>query len=223
MENIIVKILSIGHITHDVLQIFAAKPQNFEFTPGQATEISINKDGWREEKRPFTFTSIPNDDYLQFTIKTYPSHKGVTNELLQLKKNDELILHDIFGAIAYKGEGVFIAGGAGVTPFISIFRYLRSKNEIGSNKLIFANKTRDDIILKYEFNFSLGKNFINILSDEIVGGYEHGFITENFLKTHITDFNKNIYVCGPPPMMDAVEKILSDLHVDEKLIVKEEV
>ena len=221
MENHIVKIISIGHITHDVLQIFTNKTQQLDFTPGQATEISINKDGWQNEKRPFTFTSLPNDDYLQFTIKTYPAHKGVTNELLRLKKNDELILHDVFGAIAYINEGVFIAGGAGVTPFISILRYLKSKNGIGDNKLIFANKTRDDIILKYEFNFSLGENFINILSDEIEGRYEHGYITENFLKAHIADFNKNIYLCGPPPMMDAVERILSNLHIDERLIIKE--
>ena len=223
MENHIVKIISIGHITHDVLQIFTDKPQELSFTPGQAAEISINKEGWQNKKRPFTFTSLPNDDYLQFTIKTYPAHKGVTNELLQLKKNDELILHDVFGAIAYKNEGVFIAGGAGVTPFISILRYLKSKNEIGDNKLIFANKTRDDIILKYEFNYALGKNFINILSDETEGRYEYGYITESFLKAHITDFNKNFYVCGPPPMMDAMEKILSNLHVDEKLIIKEAV
>jgi ferredoxin-NADP reductase len=221
MENQKVKIKSIRQITRDVLQIFTEKPQQLDFTPGQATEISINKDGWQNEKRPFTFTSLPNDDYLQFTIKTYPSNKGVTNELLQLKKNDELILHDVFGAIAYKNEGVFIAGGAGVTPFISIFRYLRSKNEIGNNKLIFANKTKDDIILKHEFESILGKNFINILSDEMVGGYEHGFISENFLKANIADFNKNFYLCGPPPMMDAMEKILSNLHVDEKLIIKE--
>ncbi|MFA5818187.1 MAG: hypothetical protein WC854_02785 [Bacteroidales bacterium] len=221
MENQKVKIKSIRQITRDVLQIFTEKPQQLDFTPGQATEISINKDGWQNGKRPFTFTSLPNDDYLQFTIKTYPSNKGVTNELLQLKKNDELILHDVFGAIAYKNEGVFIAGGAGVTPFISIFRYLRSKNEIGNNKLIFANKTKDDIILKHEFESILDKNFINILSDEMVGGYEHGFISENFLKANIADFNKNFYLCGPPPMMDAVEKILLNLHVDEKLIIKE--
>jgi Flavodoxin reductases (ferredoxin-NADPH reductases) family 1 len=221
MKNLIIKIISIGHITHDVLQIFTEKPQQLDFTPGQATEISINKDGWQNEKRPFTFTSLPNDDYLQFTIKTYPLHKDVTNELLQLKANDELILNDVFGAIAYKNEGVFIAGGAGVTPFISIFRYLKSKNNIGDNKLIFANKTRDDIILKYEFNFALGENFINILSGEEEKGYAHGYITENFLKAHITDFNKNIYLCGPPPMMDAVEKILFNLHIDEKLIIKE--
>ena len=204
-----------------MLQIDTEKPQQFNFTPGQATEISINKEGWQNEKRPFTFTSLPNDYYLQFTIKTYPSHNCVTNKLLQLKTNDELILNDVFGAIAYKNEGVFIAGGAGVTPFISIFRYLRAKNEIGDNKLIFANKIRDDIILKYEFNYSLGKNFINILSDEEAAGYSHGYITENFLKAHITDFNKNIYLCGPPQMMEAVEKILINLHVDEKLIIKE--
>ena len=166
MKNHNVEIKSIRQITRDVLQIDAMIPQQLDFTPGQATEISINKECWQNEKRPFTFTSLPSDDYLQFTIKTYPSHKGVTNESLQLKKNNELILHDVFGTIAYKGEGRFIAGGAGITPFISIFRPLRSKNEIGDNKLIFANKTIDDIILKHEFESILGNNFINILSDE---------------------------------------------------------
>jgi ferredoxin-NADP reductase len=223
MATHIVKILTIGHITRDALQIFTERPQGLDFKPGQAIDISINKEGWKNELRPFTFTSLPDDDYLQFTIKTYPSHKGVTNELLQLRKNDELILNDVFGAIEYKGEGYFIAGGAGITPFISIFRYLRAKNAIGDNKLIYANKTRDDIILKYEFHYFLGNNFINILSDEVAEGYAHGFITENFLKEHMTDFNRNIYLCGPPPMMDAVEKILSGLNVDGKLIIKEAV
>jgi len=223
MSTHTVKILSIGLITRDALQIFTERPQGLDFSPGQAIDISINKEGWKNEIRPFTFTSLPDDFYLQFTIKTYPSHKGVTNELLQLRKNDELILGDVFGAIEYKGEGYFIAGGAGITPFVSIFRYLRSKNAVGDNKLIYANKTRDDIILKYEFQYFLGGNFINILSDEVVEGYAHGFITENFLKKHITDFSKNIYLCGPPPMMEAVEKILSGLNVDEKLIIKEAV
>jgi ferredoxin-NADP reductase len=134
-----------------------------------------------------------------------------------------LILGEVFGAIEYKGEGYFIAGGAGITPFVSIFRYLMSKNAIGDNKLIYANKTRDDIILKYEFHYLLGENFINILSDEVAEGYSNGFITGNFLKEHIADFNRHIYLCGPPPMMEAVEKILSGLNVDEKLIIKEAV
>ncbi|HET6721422.1 MAG TPA: flavodoxin reductase [Chitinophagaceae bacterium] len=222
MEQHFVKIKSIDKVTHNVLKIVTEKPQGYTFTPGQATEVSINKKGWQNEIRPFTFTCLPDDDYLEFTIKTYPAHKGVTNELLQLKQNDELILHDVFGAIAYEGEGVFIAGGAGVTPFISILRFLRSRNEIGSNKLIFANKRKEDIILKQEFESLLGENFINILSDEKTKEYAHGYITKEFLKPNIADLNKKIYLCGPDAMMESVEKHLSDLGIQESSIIKEE-
>lgn len=222
MEKLLVKIKSIKHITPDVLQIVTQKPDNYTFAPGQATEIAINKTGWKDEKRPFTFTSLPVDDFLQFTIKTYPSHKGVTNELLHAKKDDELILHDVFGAIAYKGEGLFIAGGAGVTPFISIFRYLQLKNEIRGNKLIFANKTKDDIILAIEFEEMLGENFINILSEERTADNAYGQIDEEFLKANIAGFNQQFYVCGPPPMMDAIEKQLGNLGVAKKAITVEE-
>ena len=219
--NHYVKIEFIKNVTHDVLQIRVEKPRGYSFTPGQATEVSVNKTGWLKEKRPFTFTCLPDDDYLEFNIKTYPSHKGVTNELLQLKMNDELILHDIFGTIAYKGEGVFIAGGAGVTPFISIFRDLHSKKEVGANKLIFANKSKEDIILAQEFKSLLGDNFINILSDEKTEEYAFGQITENFLKVNISDFRQQFYICGPPPMMDAVQKQLSNLGINEKSVTVE--
>ena len=221
MEPLVVKIKSISHITHDVLQINTEKPVNFDFIPGQATEISINKEGWTDKSRPFTFTSLPQDDYIQFTVKTYPSRKGVTNEMLHLKKDDELIFHDIFGEISYKGEGLFIAGGAGVTPFISIIRFLRTINEVGKNKLIFANKTHSDIILKDELENILGKNFINILSDEKSDEYLYGFITENLIHENLSKPDEKIYICGPPPMMKAVEKILSDLHIDVSRIIKE--
>jgi ferredoxin-NADP reductase len=216
-----VKIKSIETLTHDVLQIVTEKPLNYTFSAGQATDVSVNKIGWKDEKRAFTFTSLPHYDYIEFIIKTYPLHNGVTNQFLQLKKDDELILHDVFGDISYKGEGMFIAGGAGITPFVSIFRHLQLKNEIGDNKLIFANKTKEDIILTEELESLLGENFINILSDEKVDGFANGYITENFLKGNIDDLDKNFYVCGPPPMMDVIEKMLMNMGVDKKLIVKE--
>ena len=186
MEQNVVKVKSVEKATHDVLRIVTEKPKNYNFNPGQATDVAINKDGWQKELRPFTFTCLPDDNHLEFTIKTYPSHKGVTNELLRLKPNDELIIGDSWGTIGYKSEGVFIAGGAGVTPFISIFRYLQSKNEIGNSKLIFANKTKADIINESEFKKALGKNFINVLSGEKVDGYEQGYITEDLLRKNIT-------------------------------------
>ena len=221
MKKYAVHIESIEKVTHDVLRITTVKPLDYHFIPGQATEIAINRNGWQEEKRPFTFTSLPEYDYLEFTIKTYSSHKGVANELLQLEKNDELILHEVFGAITYKGEGVFIAGGAGVTPFISIFRDLKAKNEIGKNMLLFANKTRADIILEEEFTALLGDAFINILSDEKTDKYHYGLINEDLLKGIIKGPDQPIYVCGPPPMMDTVLKQLRNLGIDEHAITME--
>jgi ferredoxin-NADP reductase len=221
MKQHIVKIQSVDKLTHDVLKIVTEKPKKYDFVPGEATEISINKDGWKDQKSPYTFTCLPEDNYLEFIIKIYPSHKSMTNELSHLKINDELILHEVFGAISYKGEGVFMAGGSGFTPFISIFRDLESKNEIGNNKLIFANKTKNDIILEKEFKALLGTNFINILSDEKVEGYANGQITKDFIQANSIGINKLFYLCGPPPMMEAIEKQLADLNVDKKSIITE--
>ena len=216
-----VKVISLDKITHDVLKIVTEKPSQYTFKPGQATELSINKKDWSNKKNPFTFTSLPENDYLEFTIKTYPLHKNFTNELLYLKNNDELIVHDVFGTIAYRGEGIFIAGGAGVTPFISIFRYLKSINAIGNNKLICANKNKADIIREAEFKDLLEDNFINILADEKLSGYSFGKITENFIKENSEGLNKIFYLCGPPPMMEVIKKQLTNLNIDKSLIVTE--
>ncbi|HEX7845026.1 MAG TPA: flavodoxin reductase [Chitinophagaceae bacterium] len=221
MESHIVKVLDTRMVTHDVIGLKTEKPAGYSFVPGQATEIAINDKEWRNEKRPFTFTNLPGDDHLEFTIKTYPSHNGVTNRLLQLKKGDELIVHDVWGAIHYKGKGLFIAGGAGITPFLSIFRYLKATNNADKNRLLFANKTRKDIILNEELNGLLNGRVINILSDEKVDGYQQGFITEKILKELPIEPDDILYLCGPPPMLDAVMKNLEKLREAGKSVVME--
>ncbi|MCC6544846.1 MAG: flavodoxin reductase, partial [Nitrospirae bacterium] len=173
-----VKISDIKNVTHNVRSLKFEKPKGFIFTPGQAADVSINKPNYVNEKRPFTFTSLNEWNYLEFTIKIYNDHNGVTKEIGNLKTGDELIISDPWGLINYKGEGVFIAGGAGVTPFIAILRDLKSRNKVENNKLIFANNTEADIILKDEFEIMLGNNFINILSHEKSEKYSKGFINE---------------------------------------------
>lgn len=222
MKENTVKIRSIEYINHDVLQIETERPKNYDFKPGQATDIAINKEGWKDKKRPFTFTSLPNEKYLQFVIKVYPSHDGVTEKLATLEKGDELLLGDVFGAITYQGKGTFLAGGAGVTPFISIFRDLDERNVINGNALVFANKTKKDIFLKDEFESHLGRKYINILSEENTENYPNGHIDKEFIKDTITDFSQNFYVCGPPEMTEAVTEDLKELGVEEKQIVIED-
>ena len=216
-----VQVKSIENVTHDVLSIITEKPENYNFIPGQATLIAIDQEGWRKKRRPFTFTSLPEDDHIEFIIKVYHEHDGTTDHLMDLRPGDSLLLFDIFGTITYKGEGVFIAGGAGITPFISILRDLNKKGELGNNKLIFGNKTREDIILKDELEEMLGENFINILSDEKTGEYPHGFVTKEFLRENVDDTNRYFYICGPPVMLKRLEKDLAELGVGNEMIVKE--
>jgi len=221
MEEHVVKILNIEEVTHNVKSFKIEKPEGYSFIPGHATDVSINVSGLKDEKRPFTFTSLNSSGYLEFMIKIYSDHNGMTNELGKLKPGAELIIRDVWGDISYKGEGVFIAGGAGITPFISIFRELHYWKKIGSNLLIFANKTKDDIILESELRWLLGDLFINILSDEDSQGYAHGFITEEFLKTNIPALYNNYYLCGPPPMMEAVLGFLNNIGISSDLITME--
>lgn len=221
-EEHIVKILKTENVTHNVKRFTISKPENYIFTPGQATDIVINLPEWKNERRPFTFTGLNDWNHLEFTIKIYDDHKGVTNKLGTLHAGEELILHDIWGAIEYKGEGVFIAGGSGVTPFIAIFRQLYKDNKIGDNKLIFSNRTTKDIILKDEFTKMLGDNFINTITQEKTEKFDHQIIDENYLKEKIKNLDQYFYICGPDPMIESVKEKLLNMGVKEGKIVIEQ-
>jgi ferredoxin-NADP reductase len=216
-----VKIKSVENVTHDVKKFTCEKPAGYFFTPGQATELSINQPGWTDEKRPFTFTSLPEAADLEFVIKIYSDHDGVTSKLGTLVSGDEVIVRDAWGAIEYKGPGYFIAGGAGITPFIAILRYLNARGRPDENYLLFSNKTERDIILENEFIAMLGDRAFFTITDEPTIKYHHGFINESFLKTHIKDVTRHFYLCGPPRMVEAMQQMLSTLGASADSVVFE--
>ncbi len=221
MKEQILTIEKIQRLTHNVLRFTLNTSEEIRFLPGQAAELAVDKDGWREKAHPFTFTSLPYEDHLEFTIKIYPEHKGVTEELSKLEVGDSILLKSIFGAIHYKGKGTFIAAGAGVTPFISILRSLDERGELSGNRLIFANSQKRDIINRSEFESMLGDDFRNILSREDIKGYEHGYIDAKYLKENMASPEGYFYVCGPEPMMEEVEESLKKLGISEDKIIKE--
>lgn len=220
METII-RILSAEYITHDVRQFRLERPEGFTFKPGQATELSIDKGEWKDRRNPFTFTSLKDDPYVEFTIKIYPERQGVTNQLSLLNPGDTMILREPWGAIEYQGPGYFIAGGAGITPYISILRNLKHEGSVGDNKLFFSNKTDKDIILADELKVILGENAHFTITRQKDSQYDQRRIDENFLKAEVNDFSKHFYVCGPDPMVVALTETLKKLGVSADTIVFE--
>jgi len=221
MADYSVRLLSKKPVTHNVNAYTVEKPAGFTYTPGQATDFSIQKEPWAGEKRPFTFTSLPTADTLEFTIKSYTDHDGVTNALTKVQPGDHFEISDAWGAIEYKGEGVFLAGGAGITPFLAIFRDLHSKGQVGANQLFFSNRTTADIILKDELEQILGNHFFNLISDENAEGYYHGRIDKAFLQKHIAHFDQPFYVCGPDAFTESILKALEELGAKAETLVFE--
>ncbi len=209
-----VKILKIQQVTHNVRSYRVERPAGYRFEPGQATELSLDEAGYADRKHPFTFTSLPDDDFLEFTIKSYfaTGGDGMTERLFHYEPGQHLILRDPWGTITYKGPGTFIAGGAGVTPFVAILRDLNRKGEMAGNRLIASNRKADDIILRNEFGAMSGLSHIWTVTDEPgAKGVEHGRIDEEFLRRHVPDFTGRFYLCGPDEMVAELRETLEGL------------
>lgn len=148
----------------------------------------------------------------------------MTDQIGKLGHGDALIIGDPWGTIEYKDEGTFVAGGAGVTPFIAILRDLHDKGEIGDNRLIFSNKAERDVILKEEFEEMLGERFISVITDEKPSGdhvFLDGFIDKAFLESQIDDFDRGFYVCGPDAFNKSIVAALEELGASPDALIFE--
>ncbi|WP_316817529.1 FAD-binding oxidoreductase [Pedobacter nyackensis] len=218
----IVRILNVEDVTYNVKRFVTEKPKGYVFIPGQATDVAINKTGLEDKLRPFTFTSLNDWGYLEFTIKIYKGHDGITEKMASLKTGDELIIHEVFGTIQYKGSGVFIAGGAGITPFISIFRQLKLDDQLEGNTLLFANHNENDIICKAELSYLLGENCVNILKTPLDPNIKSGIIDTQLLAAYSGNKESYWYICGPEAFTFAMMANLEELGVRKQRIVIEQ-
>ena len=172
-------------------------------------------------------TSLPSNPRLEFIIKSYktednPQHDGMTEHLgRDVEVGDRVIFGDAWGTITYRGPGIFIAGGAGLTPFIAIFRSLEQQEKIEGNRLFFSNKTKNDVFLQGDLFRMLGRSVVCTLTQETHPNYESGRIDREWLEHRIDDFSQNFYVCGPPAMVEDIQEILKSLGADPEALVFE--
>lgn len=207
-------------VTHDTNHMVFDRPEGFEFKPGQGVELFVLKDGWADKGRPFTPVSLPDEPMLEFVIKSYPDHHGVTEQIGKMQPGDKVEMKGPFGAISDKGPGVFIAGGAGVTPMIAILRErLHEHGTLEGSTLVFANKTESDIIWREKFEAMQGLKTAFVV-DEAGASVPQQRLDREYLRQFV-NADSRCYLCGPPPMMKAVRTALQDLGVKAEQIVEE--
>lgn len=185
----------------------------------------LQKEFWTQA-HPFSLSWAPitkafENHELRITVKKLGDF---TNELPKLHVGTQVLIdgpHGIFTEkLVSKDKLLFIAGGIGITPIRSILESLGERHP--DKILISSNKTRAESVLADELlGLSKLNNFkiINIYADEVVAGAEYGRIDKAALARLIPDIaDRDIFLCGPPPMMTALRAAMIDLGVPKSQI-----
>lgn len=220
------KVKEVRWETSDTFRLILKTNKKFNFKAGQFCFLRLNKEKLYA-RHPFTISSSPNNEDLEFTIKL---NGRFTKSASKLKKDEEVIVDGPFGIFNLqnqKKEAVFIAGGVGITPFMSI---LQNKLETGDNTkttLLYGVKTEKEIIFKPRLDEIKEKWFKKVyaLSKENKSGkeYEFGRITKVLLQKYVPNILGSIfYICGPKSMEKELRKDLLELGVKKENILFED-
>jgi predicted ferric reductase len=177
---------------------------NFKYKSGQYANITFLQKGmWFTH--PFSFSAEHNDTYIRFTMKALGDY---TKRLGELKPGTRVILDGPLGLfieeLSQNEKLLFIAGGIGITPIRSMIGDIMRHNK--NIIMIYAVRTIEDIAFRKEFELFQEKfPFpIHYVLSTPTPGYESGFLDREKLVRLVPDFfERDVYLCGPPPMMMA--------------------
>lgn len=213
-----VKLLKKEKLTHDVIGLTLERPADYVFKPGQYLRFTLDRPGKPSETAPYSFTGLNSDPTLHVAMKTSPVNPDINKHIQRLKEGDEVRISDPLDEVVYRGPGVFIAGGTGITPFMAIFRQLDKDGELDGNVLLYANKRGEDICFEGELYRMFGTDFISILALEDRPRNATGEIDPGFVQKHVKDLDQPFYVCGPEPFVNEVADVLKVVGVEQSRI-----
>ena len=225
------ELTAIRRDTHDTKTFCFALPDDaaLDMLPGDHLYVHATIDG-KEVKRPYTPSSMPGTTgYFDLTVKRYESGT-ISRYLHDLDVGDTVLMsgpnpggHWVDGMAKKVG---LVAGGTGITPMISIIRWILGKSLGVELYLVFANKTEADIIFHDEWEGDMREhaNFhcYHVLEQPPKGWSQgNGRVTEDILRRHLPSPGRDsvIFLCGPPAMVDALEAILKTIGHSEQAIV----
>ena len=214
-------------VTHDMRHLVLAldePPRRSASSPGQYVDIALPG---TEETRSFSMANISAKESgtLEFLIRVYPG--GLFSQFLDstLAVGDRLDLTGPFGVFTLRdspADLVFVGGGAGMAPILSVLRSLAERDPQRRATYYYGARGRRDLCFDKELraleedlpNF----RYVPALSEPAEGEAwdgEVGLVTD-VVRRHETDLRRaDAYVCGPPPMVEAAIAVLDGLGARE--------
>jgi ferredoxin-NADP reductase len=204
----------------------------FNFQPGQYLTATVLPEG-KPVKRSYTIASSPSERvYVDLTIKR--EERGVESRHFHdhVQTGDLLDFSGPFGAFVFTGREckclVFIAAGVGITPLMSVTRYLTDGSWPGDIYLIYSCHSPQDLIFKEELDFRSRRhpNLHVVVTVTNAEGTDWkgptGRITKELISQAVPNItSRRVHICGPTAMMDATKSFLSELGVPKEQIKTE--
>ena len=215
--------------THDISSFRFPRPDELDYKPGQFFFVTL-KQGDKELKKHFSFSSSPTEkDHIEFT-KKFTDHE-YSLALKASKVGDWAMIEAPFGQFTFEGEYPRIAllgGGIGITPFISFCKNAIDKGLGSKITLFYGCRTPEDIAFRKEFEELSQKNrnlkLVFIVNPPAPPDWTGatGIITADLIKQQLPDYqNYMFYTCGPPPMIEAMEKLVVSLGLPKEKLKRE--
>jgi predicted ferric reductase len=222
VKDSVYTVVSVRALNDQVTEItMKPKGKPLKHKAGQFIFISFSG---MPEYHPFTISSPPSDDSILLTIK---SSGDYTNKLPKLMPGAKAKIEGPFGVFTYANanykEQIWVAGGIGITPYLSMARALKTDAARESYKidLYYSVKTEPEFVKLDELKEieSSGK-FLRVIPWITE---KSGFITfEDIMKLSNGLNNKDIYICGPGAMAGALKSQMKILKVPKENIHSEE-
>lgn len=203
--------------TDDIESFIFDSDSEIAFIPGQYLRYTLPHEhpDNRGINRYFTIAAAPSEKNIRITTRFAEQSSSFKQALRRMKIGDTIEASNPGGAFTYQDNAtpaIFIAGGIGITPFRSMVREaLLTNTKLPVTLLYSANENQ--FVFKELFN-----EYQNIRST-FSAHFITGRIDESILKEHTdTLVSSHFYISGPKPMVDSINKILTDTGVEKESI-----
>ncbi|MCW4023251.1 MAG: FAD-binding oxidoreductase [Candidatus Bathyarchaeota archaeon] len=215
--------------TPNVKSLRLSRPASFDYNAGQYLIISVPTKNGGVLKKPITISSSPTENFIEVTKKITAGH-DFSDTFDSVRVGDTIQLDAPFGTFVLdptQTKVAMLSGGIGITPFRSMCRYATDSKLETDIVLCYANKTSADIVFREEFEQMKKDNqhfkIIHTLSREDASWTGRtGRIDATLITNELPDYVQRLfYLCGPPPMITAMQDFLQELGVPKQKIIVE--
>lgn len=219
------KVLDVDIIATHTLSVTCKKPDGFTYSSGQHIGVKILNPAETDSTgniRTLSMASAPSQDHLEIATRLRDS--AFKQSLAQLNAGDVLEIDGPYGSMTLHSDtnkpAIFLAGGIGITPFISMIRENEATDSDHEVYLFYSNKTADTAAFLEELqSFSKRDDIVfepTMTREDAGWDGKTGYITDEVIQENIDDIERPVYyLAGPNEFVKAMEALLSEMGVPE--------